>query len=72
MSQILPHRHGLQPARGVLLYKAGVGARPVAFDEPAAEEGAESHVGLIAQPPGGQPISATGEAPPLKPAHGVS
>ena len=49
-----------------------VRARPVAFDEPAAEEGAESHVGLIAQPPGGQPISATGEAPPLKPAHGVS
>jgi hypothetical protein len=42
-SDSLPHRHGLQPTRGTLLCKAGVGARSLAFDESAAEEGALSH-----------------------------
>src|SRR5215217_1892581 len=62
----LPNRHGLFAAHRTLLRKAGVGARPLAFDESAAEEGAESYLGLLAQPSGGQPTSATSEAPPLR------
>jgi hypothetical protein len=61
-----------QPTCGALLCKAGVGARHVASDEPATEEGAESYLGLLAQLSGGQPTSSTGKAPPLKPAHRVS
>ncbi len=60
-----PEVGGLQPARGALLRKAGGGARPLAFDESAAEEGAGSYLGLLAQPSGGQPTSATSEAPTL-------
>jgi hypothetical protein len=68
----LPHRHGLQPTRRALLRKAGVGTRPLASEESAAEEGAESHLSLLAQPSDRQPTSATGKAPPLKAAHQVS
>src|SRR5215217_1350578 len=65
----LPNRRCFFAAHRTLLHKAGVGARSVAPNEPAAEEGPLSHRSLPAQPPDGQSTPSALEVARLKNPH---
>src|SRR5215208_2072439 len=65
----LPNRRCFFAAHRTLLHKAGVGARSVAPNEQAAEEGPLSHRSLPAQPPDGQSTPSALEVARLKNPH---